>query len=83
MYGFLVQRRRLVRLDGKYLIHHAVLDEIVRRVREWEVDDFAVGDFKERFGLTRKLAIPILEWLDSERVTVRQGDRRKILRRKG
>ena len=79
---FLVQRRRLVRLDGKYLIHHAVLDEIVRQVREWEVDDFAVGDFKERFGLTRKLAIPILEWLDSERVTVRQGNRRKILRRK-
>jgi len=77
---FLLQRRRLVRLEGKYLIHRAVLDNVVRGVREWEVDDFAVGDFKERFGLTRKLAIPALEWLDSERVTVRQGNRRKILR---
>jgi selenocysteine-specific elongation factor len=79
---FLLQRHRLVRLEGKFLIHRAVVDEVARNVGEWEVDDFAVGDFKERFGLTRKLAIPILEWLDSERVTVRHGNRRKIIRRK-
>jgi selenocysteine-specific elongation factor len=59
------------------------MDEMARKVHEWEVEDFAVGDFKERFGLTRKLAIPALEWLDSERVTVRQGNRRKIIRRRG
>jgi selenocysteine-specific elongation factor len=78
---YLIQRHRLVRLEGKYLIHRAVLDEVSRRVREWNVEDFAVGDFKELFHLTRKLAIPILEWLDSERVTIRQGNRRKIVRR--
>lgn len=80
---FLLQRHRLVRLEGKFLIHRAVMDEVARKVREWDVDDFAVGDFKERFGLTRKLAIPTLEWLDSERITVRHGNRRKIIRRKG
>jgi selenocysteine-specific elongation factor len=80
---YLAQRHRLVRLEGKYLIHRAVMDEMARKVREWEVEEFAVGDFKERFGLTRKLAIPALEWLDSERVTVRRGNRRKIIRRKG
>ena len=58
-----------------------MLDEVAQGVRAWEVDDFAVGDFKERFGLTRKLAIPALEWLDSQRVTIRQGNRRRILRR--
>lgn len=79
---YLLQRRRLVRLEGKYLIHRAVLDEMAHKVREWSVDDFAVGDFKEKFGLTRKLAIPALEWLDSERITVRHGNRRKIIRRK-
>ena len=40
-----------------------------------------LGDFKDRFNLTRKLAIPILEWLDSERVTIRQGNQRKVLKR--
>jgi selenocysteine-specific elongation factor len=80
---YLTQRHRLVRLEGKFLIHRAVMDDMARQVREWEVEDFAVGDFKGRFGLTRKLAIPALEWLDSERVTVRHGNRRKIIRRKG
>lgn len=78
---FLVQRGRLVRLDGKYLIHRAALDEVARKIRDWECGSFTVGEFKERFGLTRKLAIPVLEWLDSERVTVRMGNQRKILRR--
>jgi selenocysteine-specific elongation factor len=78
---YLIQRHRLIRLEGKYLIHRAVMDDVVRQVREWGVEDFAVGDFKRRFGLTRRLAIPALEWLDSERVTVRRGDRRKIIRR--
>jgi len=78
---YLVQRGRLVRLDGKFLIHRAVLDGVARKIREWGRETFTVGEFKERFGLTRKLAIPVLEWLDSERVTVRMGNQRKILRR--
>jgi selenocysteine-specific elongation factor len=39
-----------------------------------------VGDFKEMFGLTRKLAIPMLEHLDASKVTRRVGDRREILK---
>lgn len=40
--------------------------------------EISVGWFKERFGLSRKHAIPLLEWLDRERVTVRVGDVRRI-----
>ncbi|MCP4900247.1 MAG: selenocysteine-specific translation elongation factor [bacterium] len=77
---FLVQTGRLVRLDGKFLIHRRVLDDISASLATWDQATFAVGEFKKRFGLTRKLAIPILEWLDSERVTVRTGNDRKILK---
>jgi selenocysteine-specific elongation factor len=38
-----------------------------------------VQAFKERFGVTRKFAIPLLEYLDRERVTRRVGDARLIL----
>ena len=38
-----------------------------------------VATFKERFGVTRKFAIPLLEYLDRERVTRRVGDTRMIL----
>lgn len=75
----LLSQGRLVRVGGKWLLHRQVLDEIVASLRAWGVARFDVGQFKDRFGLTRKLAIPILEWLDSQRVTRREGDLRRIL----
>jgi len=38
-----------------------------------------VAKFKELTGVTRKYAIPLLEYLDRERVTRRSGDVREIL----
>ncbi len=38
-----------------------------------------VAAFKERFGVSRKFAIPLLEYLDRERVTRRMGDTRVVL----
>ncbi len=38
-----------------------------------------VGMFKERFGVTRKYAIPLLGYLDRERITRRVGDARLVL----
>jgi selenocysteine-specific elongation factor len=38
-----------------------------------------VASFKAMLGVTRKYAIPLLEWLDRERVTRRVGDRRVVL----
>jgi selenocysteine-specific elongation factor len=77
---FLVDQKRLARLGGKWVVHRELLDEVVGSLQAWGVESFEIGAFKERFGLTRKLAIPILEWLDSQRVTRREGDRRRIVR---
>jgi selenocysteine-specific elongation factor len=38
-----------------------------------------VGTFKERYGVTRKFAIPLLEYLDRERVTRRAGESRVLV----
>jgi selenocysteine-specific elongation factor len=38
-----------------------------------------VAKFKEMTGVSRKYAIPLLEYLDRERVTKRVGDERVIL----
>jgi selenocysteine-specific elongation factor len=80
MVRFLVDQKRLARVGGKWIVHRGLLEEVAASVRAWEVESFEVGEFKQRFGLTRKLAIPVLEWLDSERVTRREGDRRRIVR---
>jgi len=36
------------------------------------------GDFKELSGLSRRGAIPLLEWLDEQRLTLRKGDVRVL-----
>ncbi len=78
---YLTERGVLARLEGRLLIHRSALDAVARTVMSWPGSRFAVGEFKERFGLTRKLAIPVLEWLDSERITVREGSERRVLKR--
>ena len=40
---------------------------------------FAVPEFKDWTGISRKYAIPLLEFLDREHVTRRDGDSRLVL----
>jgi selenocysteine-specific elongation factor len=64
------------------LIFHASalreLRDILAR-RKAQNNRLGVTDFKELTGLSRKYAIPLLEYLDRERVTRREGDVRIIL----
>ncbi len=56
----------------------AQLDDLVAAVREMP-DGFSVADFRDRFGVTRKHAVPLLEWLDRRGITRRDGDVRRIV----
>ncbi|HEV8609778.1 MAG TPA: selenocysteine-specific translation elongation factor [Thermoanaerobaculia bacterium] len=77
--GYLVKRGSLVRLPGGWIIAREAVDEVVSRLRASGRRGFQVGDFKEMFGLTRRLAIPLLEHLDAEKITRRVGDQRELL----
>jgi selenocysteine-specific elongation factor len=39
-------------------------------------DEFTVADFRDRLGISRKYAVPILEWADDQGLTRRRGDTR-------
>ena len=81
MTQLLVRQQVLVKVDA-FVFHRDVLDRLkaegraLRATGEAAVD---VASFKERYGLTRKFAIPLLEYLDRERVTRRVGERRVVL----
>jgi selenocysteine-specific elongation factor len=80
----LLQRQKvLVRLDT-LLFHDEALKQLKADVAALKAAAGAsaridVATFKERFGVTRKYAIPLLEYLDRERLTRRVGDARVIL----
>jgi selenocysteine-specific elongation factor len=63
------------------LISAKALSGIADDLQQGGQEKITVGDFKSRFSLTRKWAIPILEYLDSAGVTKRIGDQRLIMRR--
>jgi selenocysteine-specific elongation factor len=77
--GYLVKRGALVRLPGGWIVARTAVDEVVARLRASGKSGVEIAEFKEMFGLSRKLAIPLLEHLDGEKVTRRVGDRREIL----
>jgi selenocysteine-specific elongation factor len=70
-----------LRRVGEGLVHAAALDQLKARVRErWPPGSrLDVGAFKEMTGLSRKFTIPLLEYLDRERVTRRSGNDRLVL----
>ncbi len=73
----LVDRGRLVRV-GPFIGHRRALDDLTAQVKSWlrSEGSFTPGQAKERLGLTRKHLIPLLEWLDAQRVTRRVGGAR-------
>ena len=78
---YLLKKGDLLRLPGGLLISAKALSGIADDLQQGGQEKITVGDFKSRFGLTRKWAIPILEYLDSAGVTKRIGDQRLIMRR--
>jgi selenocysteine-specific elongation factor len=77
--GYLTKKGSLVRLPGGWLVARGAVEDVVQRLRASGKKSIEVGEFKEMFGLTRRLAIPLLEHLDSVKVTRRVGDKREIV----
>jgi selenocysteine-specific elongation factor len=77
--ALLVRQKTLVKLDA-LLFHADALAQLKADVRGLKANARVdVPAFKERYGLTRKYAIPLLEYLDRERITRRVGDARVVL----
>jgi selenocysteine-specific elongation factor len=72
----------LVKVHGEMFFHRSALDDLISKLHSYAASHanraIDVPAFKELAGISRKYAIPLLEYLDRERVTRREGDRRII-----
>jgi selenocysteine-specific elongation factor len=77
----LLRDKILVKVSDDLVFHRSALEELRRQMAAQKVKSakIDVAKFKELTGVTRKYAIPLLEYLDRERVTRRVGDAREIL----
>ncbi len=77
----LLRDKVLVKISEELVFHRSALEELRRLVAAQKAKSpkMDVAKFKELTGVSRKYAIPLLEYLDRERVTKRVGDVREIL----
>jgi selenocysteine-specific elongation factor len=78
----LLREKNLVRVSPELIFHRDALAHLKGQLAEYKKakgERISVPGFKDLTGITRKYAIPLLEYLDRERVTRRAGDERVIL----
>ena len=78
----LLREKNLIRVSPELIFHGQALAQLKERLAAYKKSKggrISVPVFKELTGITRKYAIPLLEYLDRERVTRREGDECVIL----
>ena len=81
----LVEDKTVVRVQGELFFHRGAIERLKGLLSGYAKEHeparlIDVATFKELAGVSRKYAIPLLEYFDSERITVRAGDKRIILK---
>ena len=76
----LIRSGRLVQITPDLVYLPDQVDEILRRLSTL-ADGFTVAQFRDALGVSRRQAIPLLEWLDATGRTSRRGDERVVRRR--
>ena len=81
----LIDNGTLVRVQGDLFFHSQALEHLKRLLVQYATEHeperlIDVAQFKELAGVSRKYAIPLLEYLDREHITRRAGDKRIILK---
>jgi selenocysteine-specific elongation factor len=81
----LIDDRKLVRVQGEMFMHAQALDDLKTRLINYAAQHepdrlIDVAAFKDLAGVSRKYAIPLLEYFDRAQITRRAGDKRLILK---
>ncbi|HEX8891170.1 MAG TPA: selenocysteine-specific translation elongation factor [Pyrinomonadaceae bacterium] len=85
VFQLLIEAGLVVRVHQELFFHREPLDALIGKLREYAAEHeperlIDVPTFKEIAGISRKYAIPLLEYFDRERITRRAGDKRIILK---
>lgn len=74
-----VEAGEVIRVSEGIFYTPRMLANLEAKVRELGAKGpFAAAEFRDAVGTSRKFAIPLLEYFDAQRVTVRVGDRRML-----
>jgi selenocysteine-specific elongation factor len=78
--SLLLKEGRLVRIKEKIFFHSDNLSKIEQALRDFleKNREITAAQFRDILNISRKYAIPLLEYFDAKRVTLRVGDKRVL-----
>ena len=76
----LIDEGALLRLKDNIIYHRQALSEAENLLKEHlsHNNEITAAEFRDLLGITRKHAIPLLEYFDTARITLRVGDKRVL-----
>ena len=79
--NLLAKEGSLVRISDTMFITSSVFQKMIGNLKNFfkNKPEMTVGEFRDILDTTRKYALPLLEYLDSHKITLRVGDIRKLL----
>ena len=77
----LIENGTVIRIAPEVFLHRQAVSEAIARVRAYlgEHGQMTAGQFRDLLGTSRKFAVPLMEYLDAQRVTRRVGDVRELV----
>ena len=76
-----LSENKIIYLSNDFYVHRYYMNKVLIKIRKFLIKKkkLSVGEFKNIIGLTRKTAIPFLEYLDKIKITYRNGNSRELL----
>ncbi|SDB18459.1 selenocysteine-specific elongation factor [Desulfonatronum thiosulfatophilum] len=80
VFRLLQEQGELVKVKEDMFFTTEAMNQLKGMIRDFfrDKEEMEPSDFKTVTGLTRKFSIPLLEYLDKEKMTVRVGDKRRL-----
>ncbi len=75
------QEKKLVRLGEDHIMSRSLFDETAGKILTFikQRGEVTAGDIRDHIGVGRKLTIMLLEAMDREKLTLRSGEKRRVL----
>lgn len=74
----LIEMDVVVKIDDEFVYSKVVIEDVINFVKEIlkKNNEIQIGDIRDRFGISRKYVVALLEYFDKIRLTKRVGDKR-------
>jgi selenocysteine-specific elongation factor len=73
---YLIRSQKLISIGGDLYLWHSLFNDLINKLAEWfeEENELTVAQFRDYLNTSRKIAVPLLEFLDAAKYTSRTGD---------